>query len=385
LFWQDDVRSARIIRLRRHATPRQEGGKRMSTTYTVVPGDSLSRIAQRFGLRSWRQIYDDPANAGFRRRRPDPNLIMPGDVLVIPGGTAPGPAPPPASRIEAALEAWLVANRQGDPADHLATRTGLVLLGETHVGKARKAQLLARVVQLIALRNPARAAFHASEHYLNDPSTQVAIQNYVFSPRAPGARLRAHLPALVQPFEPVLDAARQVRGHRYAIIAAGSAAQEGDPRHAGIHLAFNASLARHNTLHSLNQLDRRSQGNVLIGGFHAARRHTLNGSTPTTCMRLVAEGWPVRVIRLTVNEAGGGGTDSSGAITIIPGEGIHLAELGSPAGSGFDLLPMLNRVAGGRPFFAEIRGAGSPFAQLRSADEADIPYTEHYDAIMHLP
>ena len=359
----------------------------MSTTYTVVPGDNLSRIAQRFGLRSWRQIYDDPANAAFRRRRPDPNLILPGDVLVIPGGApTPGPAPAPVlSRIETALEAWLTANLRRDPADHLASQTGLVLLGETHVGKSQKAQLLARVVQLIAMRNPTRASFHASEHYLNDPSTQVAIQNYVFSPSTPGVRLRAHLPALVQPFEPILDAARQVRGHRYAIIAAGSPAVDSDPRHGGIHLAFNASLARHNTLHSLNQLDRRSQGNFLIGGYHAARRHTLNRPVPTTCMRLVGEGWPVRVIRLTVNEVGGGGTDSSGAMTIVPGEGISLAELGSPAGSGFDLLPMLNRVAAGRPFFAEIRGPGSPFAQLRSADEADIPYNELYDAIMHLP
>lgn len=56
----------------------------MSRCYTVVRGDNLSRLARRFGLRGWRAIYDHPWNADFRRQRPDPNLIHPGDVLYIP-------------------------------------------------------------------------------------------------------------------------------------------------------------------------------------------------------------------------------------------------------------------------------------------------------------
>jgi len=47
----------------------------MSTRYTVRPGDSLSSIASRNGLSSWRDIYDHPDNATFRTRRPNPNLV----------------------------------------------------------------------------------------------------------------------------------------------------------------------------------------------------------------------------------------------------------------------------------------------------------------------
>ena len=50
-------------------------------TYTVVKGDSLSRIAQReYGAADkWRRIYD--AN---RDQIKDPDLIHPGQVLTIP-------------------------------------------------------------------------------------------------------------------------------------------------------------------------------------------------------------------------------------------------------------------------------------------------------------
>ncbi|HEY9857253.1 MAG TPA: glucosaminidase domain-containing protein [Stenomitos sp.] len=59
-------------------------------SYTVQSGDSLSKIAQRTlgnGNR-WREIYDlnrDVLN--------NPNLIRPGQVLKLPGGSSPAPAP----------------------------------------------------------------------------------------------------------------------------------------------------------------------------------------------------------------------------------------------------------------------------------------------------
>ena len=56
----------------------------MSRCYTVVRHDNLTVIARRFGLRGWRAIYDHPWNAAFRRRRPNPDLIHPGDILYIP-------------------------------------------------------------------------------------------------------------------------------------------------------------------------------------------------------------------------------------------------------------------------------------------------------------
>jgi len=56
----------------------------MSTAYVVKQGDCLSSIAKQFGFADWRRIYDDPQNAAFRKLRPNPNLIFPGDRLVVP-------------------------------------------------------------------------------------------------------------------------------------------------------------------------------------------------------------------------------------------------------------------------------------------------------------
>jgi hypothetical protein len=65
----------------------------MPTTYTVKRGDNLSKIAKSFGYKSWHDIYFDKSNGDFRRLRPDPNLIYPGDTLVLPG-KADAPAAP---------------------------------------------------------------------------------------------------------------------------------------------------------------------------------------------------------------------------------------------------------------------------------------------------
>ena len=52
--------------------------------YTVERGDTLRQIAHRHGLSSWRCIYYHPANAQFRRFRPDPYQLQPGDQLLLP-------------------------------------------------------------------------------------------------------------------------------------------------------------------------------------------------------------------------------------------------------------------------------------------------------------
>jgi soluble lytic murein transglycosylase-like protein len=67
-------------------------------TYTVRPGDTLTRIAAVSGLPSWYPLY-----AANRDRIRNPNLIRAGQVLVIPksAGTAPAalaPAPRQAAR-----------------------------------------------------------------------------------------------------------------------------------------------------------------------------------------------------------------------------------------------------------------------------------------------
>ncbi|MCW5747629.1 MAG: LysM peptidoglycan-binding domain-containing protein [Alphaproteobacteria bacterium] len=56
----------------------------MGADYIVKKGDYLTKIAHDHGFDDWRTIYNSPENAAFRARRPNPNLIYPGDRIVIP-------------------------------------------------------------------------------------------------------------------------------------------------------------------------------------------------------------------------------------------------------------------------------------------------------------
>ena len=69
-------------------------------TYTVKRGDNLSKIAQMYGLRTWKDLYNHPDNAAFKRSHPNPNLIYPGDVLKVPDSP---PVLPP-SRVPAGAQ-----------------------------------------------------------------------------------------------------------------------------------------------------------------------------------------------------------------------------------------------------------------------------------------
>lgn len=64
--------------------------------HTVARGETLSLIARKYGILDWRALYEHPQNASFRAFRPDPDLILPGDRIVIPqalrGGADAGPA-----------------------------------------------------------------------------------------------------------------------------------------------------------------------------------------------------------------------------------------------------------------------------------------------------
>jgi N-acetylmuramoyl-L-alanine amidase len=56
----------------------------MSVTHVVRQGECLSSIASANGFSDYRTIYDHPDNEAFRRKRPDPDVIHPGDEIVIP-------------------------------------------------------------------------------------------------------------------------------------------------------------------------------------------------------------------------------------------------------------------------------------------------------------
>lgn len=79
--------------------------------HTVKSGEYLSLIARNYGIPDWQTIYNHPQNADFKRKRPNPNLIYPGDLLFIPDksgagpGPKPGPAPAPPAKTEFSLYA----------------------------------------------------------------------------------------------------------------------------------------------------------------------------------------------------------------------------------------------------------------------------------------
>ena len=120
-----------------------------------------------------------------------------------------------------------------------------------------------------------------------------------------------------------------------------------------------------------------SRGNILLGARHVARRHVAGRATLTTCGEFIKAGWKVHAVRLTVPR------DFAGSV--IP-EDLNLVVISDSDTTPVDVLKVIDDVAGGRPFYADLTKEGSPFAQLRDADRdaASIPYNQLFDAVVHL-
>jgi len=56
----------------------------MSSSYTIQQGDHLSSIAKTYGFRSYTVIWNHAQNAALKKKRVNPNVLFPGDVLFIP-------------------------------------------------------------------------------------------------------------------------------------------------------------------------------------------------------------------------------------------------------------------------------------------------------------
>jgi hypothetical protein len=56
----------------------------MAEWHTVRQGECLSSLAAQHGLPDWRAVYNHPENASFQQKRPNPNVIAPGDRVYIP-------------------------------------------------------------------------------------------------------------------------------------------------------------------------------------------------------------------------------------------------------------------------------------------------------------
>jgi hypothetical protein len=103
----------------------------MGTVHIVRRGECLSSIAHRYGFASWRSLYEHPDNAALRERRPDPNVLHPGDRVHIPDRTE-GEASAPTERRHAFVTRresvrlrLVLRNRWGDPLGGYAYRLSL--------------------------------------------------------------------------------------------------------------------------------------------------------------------------------------------------------------------------------------------------------------------
>jgi N-acetylmuramoyl-L-alanine amidase len=56
----------------------------VSTRYVVKQGDYLAKIAREHGFTDFLALWNAGENAGLRQKRKDPNVLFPGDVVVIP-------------------------------------------------------------------------------------------------------------------------------------------------------------------------------------------------------------------------------------------------------------------------------------------------------------
>ena len=56
----------------------------MPILHVVKQGECLSAIARKHGFPDFTTIYNHPENAAFKKKRKDPNVIHPGDRIVIP-------------------------------------------------------------------------------------------------------------------------------------------------------------------------------------------------------------------------------------------------------------------------------------------------------------
>jgi len=56
------------------------------TKHTVKKGENLTSVVKKYGVAggAWKHIYKAKYNAAFRKKRTDPNLILPGDVFYVP-------------------------------------------------------------------------------------------------------------------------------------------------------------------------------------------------------------------------------------------------------------------------------------------------------------
>jgi N-acetylmuramoyl-L-alanine amidase len=49
----------------------------------VKPGECIGKIAQQYGVRDWKNLWDDLQNAALKKRRKNPQVLSPGDEVMV--------------------------------------------------------------------------------------------------------------------------------------------------------------------------------------------------------------------------------------------------------------------------------------------------------------
>jgi len=65
-------------------TPQTSGRGRTMPIHIVKPGECFTKIAERYGFADYKALYDHPDNAELKKKRKNPNVLHPGDRIVIP-------------------------------------------------------------------------------------------------------------------------------------------------------------------------------------------------------------------------------------------------------------------------------------------------------------
>lgn len=278
---------------------------------------------------------------------------------------------------EQEIERYLTANARTDVhvalADHQRSHS-LVLFGETHVGWDRKAQLFARIIR--DSKGAGLIRYHASEAFRNDvPGDASAIGKFL-KKEIDSSRLPSDWRALA----PILEAARESLPD-FGIVFAGSKAVQNKGRDAELFKNFTSSRKLHLKAKRFKDNDK---GHFFLGAAHASRV-PLSGSETTTCGLLIKAGFEVHVVRLTIDivvEPESKTIEGQPTLVFRPSEGIRAKASTDP--DWIDMLPILRKVAAGKPFIADLNAARSPFVRL-AADDGSAMFTSCYNSLLHLP
>lgn len=268
--------------------------------------------------------------------------------------------------------------------DHPAN---LIIFGEVHTGDAFKAYYLGELVRLVKTRRPPTTHFHASERWANEPQTRKLISDLLHSQPTQFMNLLVQIPKALDlvPFAPLLGQAANFPGNRFGMVPidVGSSGQALDDvtkheetRHKALFDSFvnSATLCPDVPFGSITSSA--SRGHILLGAKHAAHTSVWGHGDITTCARLAGAGWDVHSIRLSVLPDPDQWEEQK--VVLRRGTADH---------TPIDLLSILQSVAGGRPFYADITKSDSPFVEVRDGEAgmADIAFNKLFDAILHIP